>query len=270
MFDVLTHYMAEYLPILRWQDIIDILAVAFIIYRVILLIRGTRAMQTMAGLAIVVVIYFVAGKFQLQTLHWLLGAVLGSIFILIIILFQDDIRRALIQMGQSPFLKTKVKAFNALEEIAKTAAYLSEEKTGALIVIEKDVGLSEYISSGIKLDAETSRYLLSTIFYKGTILHDGAVIIQNGRIAAAACVLPLTTNPDISRRLGTRHRAAIGITEQTDAVSVIVSEETGAISVAIGGKITRDIDPGTLRRILHNTFMVENEPDAWWKRFQKR
>ncbi|MGC9023197.1 MAG: diadenylate cyclase, partial [Dissulfurimicrobium sp.] len=132
--------------------------------------------------------------------------------------------------------------------------------------LERGVGLGDYISSGTALDARVTRDLLCTIFYKGSPLHDGAVIIQNGRIAAGGCVLPLTSSPDISRRLGTRHRAAIGITEQTDAVAIVVSEETGGISVAIAGKITRDIDTGTLRRILHNTFAPEDVEKPWWKR----
>ena len=260
------HNWLTYIPALRWQDILDILCVAYIIYRVMLLIRGTRAVQMAAGLAVIIVVYFVAGVIQLYTLHWLLGTVLSSIFLLIVIVFQDDIRRVLTQMGQTPFLKVRVKTFQALEEVAKAASSLSESQTGALIVLERDVGLADYLETGVEIDAKVSRELLCTIFYKTTPLHDGAVVIQKGRLAAAGCVLPLTTNPNVSRRLGTRHRAAIGITEHTDAVSVIVSEETGSISVAIAGKITRDIDPGTLRRILHNSFAPEENDRPWWKR----
>ncbi len=254
------------LPILRWQDVVDILVVAYIIYRVILLIRGTRAVQMAAGLAVITLVYFAAGILGLFTLHWLLGTILSSLFLLIVIVFQDDIRRVLTQMGQTPFLKVRVKTFQALEEVAKAATSLSESSTGALIVLERDVGLGDYTESGVVIDATVSRELICTIFHKNTPLHDGAVIIQKGRLAVAGSVLPLSTNPNISRRLGTRHRAAIGITEQTDAVSVVVSEETGSLSVSIAGKITRDIDPGTLRRILHNTFAVEESGKPWWRR----
>ncbi len=262
MLDTLT----QLVPILRWQDVVDILVVAYIIYRVILLIRGTRAVQMAAGLAVITLVYFAARELGLFTLHWLLGTILSSLFLLIVIVFQDDIRRVLTQMGQTPFLKVRVKTFQALEEVAKAATSLSESSTGALIVLEREVGLGDYLESGVIIDGHVSRELLCTIFFKNTPLHDGAVIIQKGRLAVAGCVLPLSTNPNISRRLGTRHRAAIGITEQTDCVAVVVSEETASISVAIAGKITRDIDPGTLRRILHNTFAAEESEKPWWRR----
>ncbi len=218
-----------------------------------------------AGLGVIILIYFVAKQLQLYTLHWLLGTALSSIFLLVVIVFQDDIRRVLTQFGQPPFLRYKVKTFHALEEVAKAVSEMSQSKTGALIVLERTIGLNEYIETGTKIDGEVSRMLLNTIFAKCTPLHDGAVIIQGGRLAAAGCVLPLTSNPAISRRLGTRHRAGIGITEQTDAVTVIVSEETGAISVAIAGRITRDIDPSILRRILHNSFATDEKDAAGWR-----
>jgi len=260
------HNILQYIPIVRWQDVIDILVVAYIIYRVILLIRGTRAVQMAAGLAVIIVVYFVARYLGLFTLHWLLGTILSSLFLLIIIVFQDDIRRVLTQMGQTPFLKVRVRTFQVLEEVAKAATTLSENQTGALIVFQRDVGLGDYMESGVVIDGTVAKELLCTIFYKGTPLHDGAVIIKKGRLSVAGCVLPLSTNPNIGRRLGTRHRAAIGITEQTDAVAVVVSEETGSLSVAIGGKIARDIDSGTLRRILHNSFAVEESEKPWWRR----
>ncbi|RUM87869.1 MAG: TIGR00159 family protein [Thermodesulfatator sp.] len=255
----------QYIPLMRWQDVVDILLVAFIIYRIMVLIRGTRAVQMAAGLGIIVLIYFVARQLGLYTLHWLLGTALSSIFLLVVIVFQDDIRRVLTQFGQAPFLKYKVKTFHALEEVAKAASEMSNHRTGALVVLERTVGLNEFMETGTRIDAEVTRILLNTIFAKCTPLHDGAVIIQGGRLAAAGCVLPLTSNPGISRRLGTRHRAGIGITEETDAVTVIVSEETGSISVAIAGRITRDIDPGTLRRILHNSFAPEEAEKSWWR-----
>ncbi len=256
----------KYIPIIRWQDIIDILVVAFIIYRLILLIRGTRAVQMAAGLASIIVVYFAARYLGLLTLHWLLGTILSSLFLVIVIVFQDDIRRVLTQMGQTPFLKSRVKTFQVLEEVAKAATSLSQTKTGALIVFEREVGLSDHMESGVTLDAVVTKELICTVFFKNTPLHDGALIIQKGRISVAGCVLPLTSSPNVSRRLGTRHRAAIGITEQTDALAVVVSEESGNISVAIGGKIARDIDSGSLRRILHNSFATEETELPWWKR----
>ncbi len=255
----------QYIPLMRWQDIVDILLVAFIIYRIMVLIRGTRAVQMAAGLGVIILIYFVAREMGFYTLHWLLGTALSSIFLLVVIVFQDDIRRVLTQFGQAPFLKYKVKTFQALEEVSKAASDMSSTKTGALIVLERTVGLNEFMESGTKINGEVSQMLIKTIFFKGTPLHDGAVIIQGGRLAAAGCVLPLTSNPSISRKLGTRHRAGIGITEQTDAVTVIVSEETGSISVAMAGRISRDIDPGTLRRILHNSFAPEETEKSWWR-----
>jgi diadenylate cyclase len=257
---------ARYIPSFRWQDIVDILVVGFIIYRIIILIRGTKAVQMVAGLGVIIVVYFTARTFGLYTLHWLLGTVLGSLFILIIIVFQDDIRRALIQMGQTTFVKLKVKTFHALEELAKAVSSLSETKTGAIIILEKDIGLSNYVEPAVSIDGKVSRELLLSIFNKTSPLHDGAVIIQKGKLAAAGSVLPLSTNPELSRRLGTRHRAAIGITEESDAVAVVVSEETGSVSVAIAGKITRDLDSGTLRRVLHNAFSAEEVEKPWWKR----
>ena len=257
--------MASFIPVVRWQDVVDILAVAFIIYRVILLIRGTRAIQMAAGLAVITVIYFVARQLGLYTLHWLLGTILSSLFLLIVIVFQDDIRRVLTQMGQTPFLKMRVKTFQILEEVAKAVTTMAESRTGALIVFERRVGLADHFESGVVVDGQVSRELLCTIFAKNTPLHDGAVIIQKGRLAVAATVLPLTTNPNVSRRLGTRHRAALGITEQTDAMAVVVSEETGSISVAIHGKLTRDVDSGTLRRILHTGLALEEGERPWWR-----
>jgi diadenylate cyclase len=188
------------------------------------------------------------------------------IFILVIIVFQDDIRRVLTRMGQSPFLRNRIKTFHVLEEITKAAIRMSEQHTGALIVIEKGVGLGNYLDTGVKLNAIVSAPLLQNIFFKNSPLHDGAVIIQNDLISAAGCVLPLNRDENISRRFGTRHRAAIGITENTDAVAVVVSEETGQISVAIGGHITRGVDAATLRRILHNAIAHETGHVSWWRK----
>ncbi|AEH43961.1 protein of unknown function DUF147 [Thermodesulfatator indicus DSM 15286] len=258
--------LRQYYHLLRWQDIVDILIVAYLFYRILLLIRGTRAIQMAAGLAMLVMMYFVAANLQLLTLHWLLGTFLSSIFLVVIIVFQDDIRRALIQMGQTPFIKARTEYSQIIEEIVKAVATLSEKKIGALIVIERNTGLGEFIESGTPIEARVTRDLLISIFQKNSPLHDGAVIIREGRIAVAGAILPLSTNPKISRRLGTRHRAAIGISEVSDAVAIVVSEETGSISVALGGKINRDIQPSNLRQLLLNLLGFESGQNKWWRR----
>ncbi|MBA2847668.1 TIGR00159 family protein [Thermosulfuriphilus ammonigenes] len=252
---------------LRWQDVLDIVIVAFLIYRVMLIIRGTRAMQMVAGLGVLMVIYFVAAKLELLTLHWILGTFLSSLVLLIIIVFQDDIRRALTQMGQTPFLKARVERSQVMEEIIKAVTSLADRYIGALIVIERETGLKEYIETGTILDARVNRELICCLFNPSSPLHDGAVIIREGRIATAGSILPLTTNPNVSKYLGTRHRAALGITELTDALAIVVSEERGAISLAVGGHITPDIDESTLRRMLLNLLgMGPPKSQPWWKR----
>ncbi len=260
------HILHSYLELIRWQDILDILIVAYLLYRLLLLIRGTRAVQMAAGLGMLVLIYFLAGQFQLLTLHWVLGTFLSSIFLLVIIIFQDDIRRALMQMGQTPFIKAQTEYSHVIEEVVKAVAYFCERKIGALIVIERGTGLGEFIESGTPLEAKVTRELLWSIFEPTSPLHDGAIIIREGRIAVAGAILPLSTNPQISRRLGTRHRAAIGISEVSDAVAIVVSEETGGLSLAVGGKITRDINPNVLRQLLYNLLGFAEQGDRWWRR----
>ncbi len=260
------NFLHPYLDLLRWQDILDILIVAYLIYRLLLLIRGTRAVQMAAGLGMLVLLYFLAGQFQLLTLHWLLGTFLSSIFLLVIIVFQDDIRRALMQMGQTPFVKAKTEYSQVIEEVIKAVTSFSEKKIGALIVIERATGLGEFIESGTPIDARVNKDLLWAIFEPSSPLHDGAVIIRDGRIAVAGAILPLSTNVQISRRLGTRHRAAIGISEVSDAIAIVVSEETGSISLAVGGKITRDIKPNVLRQLLYNLLGFERDENRWWRR----
>ncbi len=260
--------MTEYVATLSWQDILDILVVAVIIYELILFIRGTRAVQMVAGLAILVVVYFVARKMGLQTLHWLLGTFLSSIFLVVVIVFQDDIRRALMQMGRTPFLRVNTETLQVLEEIVRAAVSLSNKEIGGLIVLERETGLKDYLGSGVPVDALVSREILLSIAYPTSPIHDGAVIIRNGRISHAGCFLPLSTNPFLSKKLGTRHRAGIGLTEHTDAVVVIVSEETGSISVAIDGKITRDLDAAGLRNMLQNIWKAEQGGQSWWKKMR--
>ncbi|HFC97357.1 MAG TPA: TIGR00159 family protein [Thermosulfurimonas dismutans] len=250
---------------LRWQDLLDISIVSYLFYRLLLLIRGTRAVQMVAGLAVIVVMYFVAEHLQLLTLHWLLGTFMSSIFLVVVIIFQEDIRRALMHMGRSPFVKVQTEYSQVIEEVVKAVATMAEKKIGALIVFERETGLNEFVESGTPLEARVSRDLLLSIFHPSSPLHDGAVVIRENKVVAAGVILPLSTNPMVGRGLGTRHRAAIGITEVTDAVSVVVSEETGALSLAVGGKITREISPATLRRML-SELLGFHSVEPWWRR----
>jgi diadenylate cyclase len=254
----------RYSGVFRWQDALDIMVVSFLIYKITMLVKGTRAVQMVMGLGVIIVIYFVARTLQLYALNLLIVTILSSVFILVVILFQEDIRRVLIQVGQNPFITERKKTHHDIEEILKSFTFLSKEKIGAIVVLEREVGLGNYLESGTNIDAQISKELLSTIFYKGAPLHDGAVVIQKGKISFAGCLLPLSLNTELSKRLGTRHRAAIGITEETDAVAMVVSEETGSISMSIGGKITRNLEISVLRNMLYNLFAKQEETKNWW------
>ncbi len=243
--------MLELLSNFRVQDAIDIAIIAFVIYRIIDLIRGTRAAQMLIGLTVVFLTYLSSQYFSLYTLNWILDNFLSSILLVIVVIFQDDIRRALTQVGTRPFFGAEPRLHGQdVEEIVRAAVSLASKRIGALIVLPRDVGLNQYIEVGTSLDAKVSKELITSIFLPTSPIHDGALIIQHGRIIAAGCFLPLTTNPHVSKTLGTRHRAAIGLTEETDAIVVVISEEEGAISLVREGRITRDLDAGTLRTTL--------------------
>ena len=240
--------MLDLLSTLRIQDVIDIGIIAFLIYRIIDLIRGTRAVQMLIGLAVLFLTYLSSQYFDLYTLNWILDNFLSSILLVIVVIFQDDIRRALTQVGSRPFFGGEPGIQGQdLEEIIRAAVSLASKRIGALIVLQREVGLNQYIEVGTQLDARVSKELITSIFLPPSPIHDGALIIHQGRIIAAGCFLPLTTNPHVSKTLGTRHRAAIGLTEETDAIVVVISEEEGAISMVREGRITRDVDAGTLR-----------------------
>jgi diadenylate cyclase len=246
--------MFEMLSNFRWLlDLLDILLVAFIIYRILLLIKGTRAVQMLVGLAVLLIIYVVSQVTGLYTLNWILDNFLSSIILVIVVLFQHDIRRALIHVGRNPFFadlsireETRV-----IDELCKGCASLANKRLGALIVIERETGLNDFLDVGVELDAKPSSDLLQAIFHNTSPIHDGAAIIQRGRITQAGCFLPLTQNTDVSPNFGTRHRAAIGLTELVDAVVIVVSEETGRVSVVVGGKMTRELDATTLKKVLN-------------------
>ena len=239
--------------------IFDIGLVAFLIYRVLLLLRGTRALQMLVGVLVLLLLYWLSSEqvFGLRTTHWLLSAFLSSLLIILVVVFQDDIRRALTEVGRNPFFgPSGTMGGSFYEDIVRACARFAEHRIGALIGIAREANLHPYASDGVPLGAEVSQPLLMAIFNptEHNPLHDGAAIIQKGRLTHAACFLPLTTNPGVSRSLGTRHRAGIGITEETDAVVIIVSEERGGISLALDGKIEVDLDPNLLRSRLQAVF----------------
>jgi diadenylate cyclase len=247
---------SDYIPTINTvRNVLDIALVFVIVYVVLKLLRGTRAVPTVVGMVILALLYWLAVAQDLATLEFVLRSAVLYIGVAIIVLFQSEIRQALIYFGNRlrfPLLRrTRGQLGETIyDEIVLAATTLSSEKIGALIVVERDVGLRNLIDAGVQLDARISYDLLVTIFNPSTPLHDGAVIIQRERIAAASCFLPLTKNPSISRELGTRHRAAIGVTEGSDAISIIVSEETGLISFVEGGSLTRYLDPNELRDLL--------------------
>jgi diadenylate cyclase len=237
-------------PPLTWWDLVDIAIVAVLVYEFLKLIRGTRAVQMAAGSLLILLLFFVSQLLPLQTVNWLIRNLLVYVGFAAIVIFQSDLRRALAHLGRAPFFRWFARAETgdeAIEEIVTAATMLAANRTGAIIAIEREIGLRNYIESGIPLDADLTYDLLVTIFQPGSPLHDGAVIIQEGRVAAAACFLPLTVNPRLGRGLGTRHRAAIGLTEESDAVAVVVSEETGQVSIALDGQLERDLTPDQLR-----------------------
>jgi len=244
------------IPHLTWNALFDILIVAFFIYELLVFIKGTRAVQMAVGLGLIIAFFYLSRWVRLETVSWMLTNVLPYFVFAIIVIFQHEIRRALARFGQAPFFAgfSSINRNEFYDEIILAVTTLAANQTGALIVIERDIGLKTYIESGIALDAALSYDLLVTIFNPSVPLHDGAVVVQSGRVAAAACFLPLTVKPRLSKELGTRHRAAIGVTEETDAVAIIVSEETAAISFAHDGEMERYLDPDTLRLRLRDAF----------------
>ena len=234
------------------RDLIDIAIVAYIIYRFLLLIKGTRGVQMTFGIVVLFLLYFITRWLSLATVQLLFTNLLTYIVFGIIVLYQNEIRRALAGIGKTSFLARSRRSAGkeGFEEIVLAATTLASKKIGALVVVERDIGLKNYAESGISLDSVLTYDLLVTIFSPNTPLHDGAVIVQENRIVAAGCFLPLTLDPYLSKELGSRHRAAIGITEETDSIAIIVSEETGNISAAIEGKITRNLDATGLRELL--------------------
>jgi diadenylate cyclase len=238
-------------PEISLFSIVDIALVAVLIYQFLMLVRGTRAAPMLVGVAALGLAFYFARLGELRTLNWLLSTLLPYVVFALIVVFQSEIRQALANLGSRiSRMRSSASAADVYDDIVLAANLFSQNQTGALIVIEREIGLRTYIESGVSLDARLSYDLLATVFRPSAPLHDGAVIVQRDRIAAAACFLPLSMNPVLTTQLGTRHRAGIGITEETDAVAVIVSEETGAISLAVSGNIERDLTEERLRERL--------------------
>lgn len=245
-------------------DLIDIAIIAFVVYKVLQFIRQTRAEQLVKGLLVLLVVMFLSGIFQLYALNWILKNVMQFGVIALVIVFQPELRRALEYVGRSKLLRGKLpagdkeKTKRVVTSIIKAVDSFSSSKTGALIIIEREVVLNDFAETGVILDSDITPEILENIFYDGAPLHDGAAIVADDKIHAAACVLPLTRNKDLPPELGMRHRAGIGITEVSDAYAIIVSEETGIISIATDGKINRFLDIKSLEKDLLDIYMNED------------
>lgn len=240
--------MPSFTPI----DVLDILLVAFFLYKLMMLIQGTRATAILKGLAVLFVANLVSGIVGLRTVNWILEQGTTVILVALPVVFYPELRRALEHLGRGQFFARisglgREEIERTIDDVARSARLLAQDHTGALMVIERDVGLEEFVESGVRLEAAISDELILNIFTPNTPLHDGAVILRNGRIVAAGCFLPLSDNPYLSSKLGTRHRAGLGVSEQSDALAVIVSEETGTISLAISGRLERGLDEDRLR-----------------------
>lgn len=244
--------MHDILQLFGWRDLADITLVAFVIYRVTLLLKGKVAARLLVILATLGALYFLTGFAGLDTLHWILKSLFGSFIIIVVIIFQHDLRRALVSLGRSSGeIRHEVEeASEAIDDLTTAMADLSARRHGALIVIEREMGVSAHLQTGTEIDAKITSEILTSIFLPYSPIHDGAVVIQCGKLTRAGCFLPLSQNPAISKSLGTRHRAALGLTEVVDAVALVVSEETGQMSVAAGGKLMPMPDAASLRKTL--------------------
>lgn len=261
------------------SSIVDIFLVWFVIYKLIMIIRGTKAVQLLKGIFVIIIVRGLSEFFNLNTLSWMMEQAITWGFLAIIIIFQPELRRALEQLGRGSIftrgkLEEEEEQKQRVKEITAAVSYMAKRRIGALITLERETGLGDYIETGIPLNSELTTELLINIFIPNTPLHDGAVIIQNDQIAAAACYLPLSESPFISKELGTRHRAALGISEVTDALTIIVSEETGNVSVTRNGELNRDMSQEEFERLLENELVVAiktKQPSSpLWKRREKR
>jgi len=251
---------------LRWQDGLDIILVAIIIYQVFLMLRGTQAIQVLVGLFLLFLAYVGARHLELFTLEWLLDGVVRSFLLIIIILFQADIRRVLSRMGRRAMTGQGSLESSTTDELCEAAENLANQRIGGLIILERTTGLSEYLEGAVRIDALVTWELLVSLFWPHNPTHDGAVIIQGDRIMAAGCLLPLSKNPNLDPTLGTRHRAAVGVSENTDALALVISETNGFISLARGGQLTQNLTRLQLRQALGEVLDSDERKGTWFDR----
>lgn len=272
----ISDFFASFLSLMstfRPQDLLDILLVAFILYNAIRLVRETRAIQLVKGIVFLAVVYIVVNVLDMQAISYILDVLIKFGVVIIVILFQPEMRHALESIGRSSFsrlnvfnsknsdtYKQKERLVNSITQITRACESMSEKRIGALIVFEKYTLLGEIIKTGTIVDAEPTSNIVENIFFPNAPLHDGAMVIRDGKIYSAGCILPLTQNNSISSELGTRHRAALGLSEQSDAIIVVVSEETGAVSIAEKGQLRRGISSGDLRKVLFKHILGEETP----------
>lgn len=260
----MAEFLSQFRFVFEWRNIIDIAVVTVVLYQLAMLIKGTRAVQLLKGLAVLLIVSNIAEFFHLSTISWMLSQVWKMLLVALPVVFQPELRRALEQLGRGKFftrhpITLDAEAFNnLLDEIVRSTQVLSKNRIGALLVIERETGIQEFVETGIKIDGVVSSEFLVNIFIPNTPLHDGAVILRGDRVAAAGCFLPLSENRNIQKELGTRHRAGLGLSEVSDALAIIVSEETGAVSLAIDGELTRFLDDKSLRELLVKELQVKN------------
>lgn len=258
-----------------WRLLLEIIVLWYVIYHLLVFIKGTPAVQVLRGLIFLIILFFIslfiAQKLGLTIINWIFPRLFAVFLVSFLIIFQPELRRGLAQLGQGPILGLFLREERIIDEISEAVFMLAKKKIGAIIALEREIGLKPYIESGVSLDSKVNSELINTIFMPHTPLHDGGIIIQNGRIVAAGCLFPLTQNPRISKSLGTRHRAAVGLTDETDALVIVVSEETGLVSLAREGKLTRDVDKESLIKTLNNVFGQSRRPSFPLKNiFSKR
>lgn len=273
-------FFADYMQQFNWRIILDVSLVAVLCYQIMNMLRGTRAVQVLIGIIIIFIAYAISGYLELNTLNWIISKFYSSIIVVVIVLFQDDLRRLLTRVGRGPFIQGMDRdiGVQAIDEAINAARTLSHERAGAIIVFERGIGLDRLYDHSVKLDSLVSEQILLSIFQSFSPLHDGAVIIQKGRLSCASAQLPLSKNPNFSKKLGTRHSAAVGISEETDAVVLVVSEETGNISVAWDGQMQRQPNADVTRRLLMNLLVPQTKQKesgwsktaspvkrAWWR-----
>ncbi len=252
---------AAWVDSLRWTDVLDVALLWFVMYRALLLLRGTRAFQSLVGVLVALVLYALSGQLELFAVHWMLEKFFETIVLAVIILFQADIRRGLAGAGGRLFPSlSSAPPQNAMEEIVRASFTMASRRIGVLIALEREASLQDYADTGNRLDARVSAELLLSIFHPTSPLHDGAVVVQNDRVVSAKVFLPLSTSKDVSRFYGTRHRAAIGLTEETDAVVVIVSEERGTVALVTEGEVQPVADQNELRERLLEAFAPRRAP----------